>query len=215
MVSEKILSDMLKKLGISPLRFRRALLHILTGSAILFLAINWYDYVKWFLFFLLIIGLFISLLSLRMRLPFIYFMLKKFEVPRYLRSFPGKGALFLIAGCLLVLKLFPYSIALASIAIITYADPAAYLFGVAFGRIKYRKPFNRLKKIEGSIFGIIIGWLAASFFVQWFAALLAAGFAMVAEALVLKLGGDNVDDNFVVPLTAATTLYLLSKVLIF
>jgi len=141
-------------------------------------------------------------------------MLKKFEIPKYIRRFPGKGALFFVAGCLLVLKLFPFSIALASIAILTYADPIAHLSGVALGRIKYRKPFNRFKKVEGSVIGMLVGWLTASLFIHWLAALLATIVAMLAEALVLKLGGDEVDDNLVVPLSAATTLYVLSKIFI-
>lgn len=207
--------NLLGRAGISQLRLRRAVFHVLAASIALFLAVNWYGSVKWLLFFLLVAGLLLSFLSLRFKLPFLYFMLKKFETPRYLRSFPGKGALFLVAGCLLVLKLFPYSIALASIAIISYADPVAHLSGAAFGKLRYGKPFSRLKKIEGTFLGILAGWLAASFFMPWIPALIASAVSMIAEALVLRLGGDEVDDNLVVPLTAATTLYLLSKFFIF
>jgi dolichol kinase len=181
------------------------------GLAILWIALNFSDYARWLLFLLLVSGIILSLLSLRFELPFIYFMLKKFEKPRYIRRFPGKGTLFFIAGCLLVLKLFPYGIALASIAILTFADPVATLSGLLIGKKNHRKPFNTLKKIEGTILGIAAGFLAALFFVSYIKALIAASVAMLAEALTLQLGGDDVDDNLLVPLVAATTLYLIGK----
>jgi dolichol kinase len=163
------------------------------------------------LFTILLLGIALSLLSLRFELPFIYFMLKKFEKPKYIKKFPGKGALFFVAGSLLVLKLFPYGIALASIAITTFADPTASLSGLLFGRKNYRKPFNTFKKIEGTIIGIVAGFFAASFFVSYLRALIASTAALLTEALTLKLGGDDVDDNLIVPLVAATILYLVGK----
>ncbi|MBS3090444.1 hypothetical protein J4433_01605 [Candidatus Pacearchaeota archaeon] len=204
-----------KKRGsaVSFLRVRRAIFHILMGFAILWLAMNFASGIRWFLFSLLVSGIILSLISLRFKLPFIYLMLKAFEKPRYIRRFPGKGTLFFVAGCLLVLKIFPYGIALASIAILTVADPFATISGIFIGRKNHRKPFNTLKKIEGTIVGIISGFIAALFFVSPIKALLAASMAMLAEALTLQLRGDDVDDNLVVPLVAATTLYLLSKFL--
>ncbi|MFH0831845.1 MAG: hypothetical protein V1886_03195 [archaeon] len=201
-----------KRLGsVSFLKIKRALFHIAIGLAVLWISVNFASYVRWFLFLLLVGGILISLASLRFELPFIYFMLKIFEKPRYIRKFPGKGVLFFVAGCLLVLKLFPYGIALASIAIMTFADPAATLFGFFFGKRNHKKPFNSLKKIEGTIAGIVAGTLAALFFVSPIKALIASSLAMVAEALTLQLGGDDVDDNISVPVVAAAALHLLSR----
>lgn len=197
--------------GVSFLRIKRAIFHIILGTGILYLAINFASDVRWFLFLLLVFGIILSLLSLKFRLPFIYFMLKTFEKPKYIKRFPGKGTLFFVAGCLLVLKLFPYGIALASIAILTFADPIATLSGLFIGIKGYRKPFDTLKKIEGTLAGIIAGFIAASFFISYAKAAVAASVAMLAEALTLQLGGDDVDDNIIVPVVAATTLYLLSK----
>lgn len=195
---------------ISPLKVRRTIFHILIGSLILALSVNYYMEVRWILFSILIMGMLLTMLSLRFKLPFIYFMLKKFEKPKYIRKFPGKGALFFVAGCLLVLKIFQNSktIAFASIAILTFADPLASLSGVVFGKRSHRKPFNTLKKIEGTLVGIAVGFFVASFFVPYIEAIAASVVAMLTEALTLRLGGDDVDDNIIVPIAAATAMYL-------
>ncbi|MFH1249288.1 MAG: hypothetical protein V1660_03990 [archaeon] len=209
MVKKKII-----KKAISPLKFRRTIFHIIFGSVILYLAVkNYYTGVRWMLFSLLCFGMLLSLTSLRFKIPFIHFMLKKFEKPKYLKKFPGKGALFFVAGCLLVLRIFPKSMAFAAIAILTFADPLASLSGIVFGKRSHRKPFNTLKKIEGTIVGIITGFFVASFFIPYSEAIVASVVSMFAEALTLKLGGDEVDDNIIVPVSAATAIYL--KVLLF
>lgn len=199
--------------NISPLRARRSIFHVFLGILVLYLAINLYSEIRWILFCVLFFGILLSLFSLRFRLPFIYFMLKKFEKPRYIKKFPGKGVLFFVAGSLLVLKLFPKTIALASIAILTFSDPSAKLFGLLIGRKRYKKPFNTLKKVEGTVIGIAVGFFAASFFVPFAEALIASALAMFTEAITLKLGGDDVDDNIIVPLAAATAMYLVVRFL--
>lgn len=194
---------------ISPLKFRRTIFHILFGLLILFISVKYYyTSARWMLFAVLIIGMLVSLLSLRFRLPFIYFMLKQFEKPRYIKRFPGKGALFFVAGCLLVLKIFPRTMAFAAIAILAFADPLAGFSGIIFGRRGHRRPFNTLKKIEGTIVGIAVGFFVASFFVPYTEAIAASVAAMLAEALTVKLGGDDVDDNIIVPIAAAMAMYL-------
>jgi len=185
-------------------------MHISVGIAILLLAMFAYANVRWYLFYILVAGIILSLLSLKYKIPGIYFMLKKFEKPQYIHRFPGKSALFFVAGCLLVVKLFSRDIAFASIAITTFADPVVFLIG-SFGSIKYKKPFNGLKNIEGTIAGIAVSFIVASFFVSMFDALIVAVIAMLSEAFVIKLGDDIIDDNFFVPIIAGTVLYVLSR----
>lgn len=193
---------------LSPLKFRRNIFHVIFGFVILIISLNFYKEAKWILFSILVFGMLLSLLSLRFKLPFIYFMLKKFEKPKYIKKFPGRGALFFVAGCLFVLKFFPKTMAFASIAILTFADPLAGISGVIFGKRSHRKPFNTLKKIEGTLIGIAIGFFVASFFVPYTEAIAASVAAMLAEALTVKLGADDVDDNIIVPIAAATAIYL-------
>ena len=103
------------------LEVKRAIFHVAIGIAIILASMK--TRIVWFLFFLLVAGLIISLLSLKYKIPLINWFLKNFEKPDYIRTFPGKGVLFFIAGCLLALKLFPNDIAFASIAIVSLGDP--------------------------------------------------------------------------------------------
>lgn len=186
---------------------RRKILHVVLGTLVIFSIIINFP-VKWILFYMLLAGFIISMILLYWKIPLIWKTLSFFERPVYLKRFPGKGLLFFFSGCLFVLKLFPQNIALASIAILTFGDPISNIFGL-FGKIKHKKPFNKLKNIEGSIAGIIAGTIASSFFVGFLNAFIASFGAMLAEAISFKLGIENVDDNIIVPLVAGTILYLL------
>jgi len=192
---------------ISPFKLRRAVFHILLGTSIIFLSL-FYSKAVFVLFYMLLAGIVLSLLSLRFKIPGIWFMIRHFEYYRYIKELPGKSALFFFAGCLLALKLFPQQIALASIAILTFGDPTTSLVS-ALSKRRYRKPFNTLKNFYGTIAGIIVSFFAALFFVPWKFAIVAAIAAMISEAFIIDIGSDTVDDNLVVPLVAGTVLYLL------
>jgi len=183
---------------------RRALAHIVLGVAILCIAYL-FDEAKWILFFALIFGLFLSLASLKFKIPVIHFFIEKFEKRQYLKTFPGKGILFFVAGCLIVLKLFSLQIALASIAILTFGDSVSHLIGLIGRRQSFLDP---TKNIEGTIAGILAATIFASFFIPLLYALIASVVAMLAETISFKLEGDNVDDNLIIPLVAGTILYL-------
>lgn len=188
---------------------RRESFHIFFGVAIMLLIFLLRERAMWLLFFALIIGIALSLLSLKVKLPIIHYMLLRFEKPQYLNKFPGKGALFFVAGCLLVLKLFSANleIVFASIAILTFGDSVSHLVGLgAKKRIAKRD-------IAGTIAGIIAAFIAASFFVKPLLALTAALTAMVAENISVRVGLEEVDDNVIIPLIAGTVIFLLLKVL--
>ncbi len=163
------------------------------------------------LFIILIIGIIISILSRKFRIPVIYSFLKLFERKHTLKTFPGRGTISFLIGCLLVLQLFEKDIALASIMILTFGDSVSHLFGWHIGR--KRHPLNCLKSIEGNIAGAIAGFLGAMFFISPLPALLASFGAMTAEAVELKMNERIVDDNIIVPLVAGTIIYLISKFL--
>ena len=184
------------------LEFRRKVFHICLGILIISLAI-FIPQVKWILFYALIIGILLSLISIFCRIPIISFFLEKFERPRYLKTFPGKGALFFIAGSLLVLKLFPKETAIASIAILTFTDPFFSFEKRAF------KGIFKIKTLKSLLLGLIAGTIAASFFVSPLKALAANLIATIVESFVIFVGTDPVDDNILVPLIAGTVLYLL------
>ena len=186
----------------------REILHIITGVAVLLLLI--YNLITPFiLFILLLIGVFLSLLSLRFKIPLICFFLDKFEYPGDLKNFPGRGLIFAIAGTLLALKLFPQNIALASIAILTFADPTSHLIGALFGKTK--SFFDKGKNIEGHLAGFIISSLIAMFFVQPALAIAGSLTAMTFESLIIEIQKIKLDDNLIIPLAAGTAMILVLK----
>ena len=184
------------------LELRRKIFHICFGILIIILAI-FMQSIKWILFFSLVLGILISILSVYRKVPIISFLLENFERPYYRKVFPGKGFLFFIAGSLLVLKLFPKETALASIAIVTFSDPF-----FSFEKRTF-KGILKTKKFKSILLGFIAGTIAASFFVFPIKALIASFSAVIIESFAIFLGADPVDDNILVPLTAGTILYLL------
>ena len=184
------------------LSVKRAIAHFLICLVIIIAAMQ--TRIVWHLFFLLVAGMIISLISKSYSIPVVSWFLKNFEKPQYLKTFPGKGVLFLVAGALIVFKLFPDNIAFASIAILAIGDPASHL--VAGG---FKGKLLKKKSLSGFLLGVVFSSMAASLFVTFTWAFIAAIAALIAEILVIKLGEDPVDDNIIIPLVAGTILYLL------
>ena len=182
----------------------RKLLHLLFGVSIIILLIYNFITAK-ILFYILTFGIFLSLLSMKINIPIFSWFLRNFERTEK-EKIPGKGILFFLAGSLLVLKLFPIDIALASISILTFADSLSFLFGRFLG--KTRCGLNYLKNWEGIIFGILIGTIFSMFFVSFPEAFIASFFAMLVEAVEIKVSEENLDDNLLIPLVAGTAVYL-------
>ncbi len=110
--------------------------------------------------------------------------------------------LFFAIGILLSLLLFPAPVSSATIAIFALGDSAASIFG---GRIsKNPLPFNKGKTLEGSLAGFFFAFLAGSFFISPWKALVGATVAMIVEYLPLP-----VNDNILIPLYTGLALALL------
>ncbi len=184
------------------LEVRRQLFHIFLGTAILILLVLNILTVK-ILFIIFLSGLLLALLSLRFAIPFVSWFLDKFER----RSvFPGKGALFFFLGSILSLSLFPRDVALASIAVLTFGDSFAPLFGIYFGRIRTR--FNGRRYLEGFIIGFLAALAASYFFVPLIPALLGSFVAMAFEFLEVRFRGYSIDDNIFIPLISGAVIYI-------
>ena len=189
---------------------RREILHIMTGIFALLLLM--YELLTPFmLFIILIIGIFLSLLSLRVRVPILGFFLDNFEREEDKRDFPGRGLIFAIAGVLLALQLFPGNIALASVVILTFADPSSHLIGKVFGKTNHF--LDKRKNIEGHISGFVISSIIAIFFVHPILAISGSLVAMLFESLIIEIQKIKLDDNLIIPLAAGTTMFLIVKFL--
>ena len=84
---------------------RRQIFHIFLGTSIVLLLFFEIFNAK-ILFMLLLVCSLLSFMSKEAKIPGINWFLKKFEREEVLKKFPGRGAIFFIVGCLLVVKLF-------------------------------------------------------------------------------------------------------------
>ena len=184
---------------------KRQLFHMLFGIIIVVLLI--YDLLRvTHIFFLVVIGIMLSFLSKKFKIPIIFWFLENFEREKDLKEFPGKGVIFYLIGAFLVLSFFPLDIAMPSILILAFGDSASHLFGVRYGKIKH--PFTDKKFIEGMIAGFIAAFIGALVFLPWHEALAASFFAMLAEGFEIRIGAEDVDDNVIMPLVAAIAISL-------
>jgi len=97
---------------------------------------------------------------------------------------------------------FPVPINYASIMILALGDGSATLLGKKFGRTVF--PFNKAKRLEGSIFGFLFGFLGARLFVSPVKALVGAAVGMLVESLPTP-----VSDNLAVPIVSGLVMTII------
>jgi len=187
---------------------QRQLMHILVGL-ITVLLIKIEILTPLAIFLIIIIGILTSFISKRINLPIISTFLNYFEREEIKNKFPGKGVIFFFIGVLLVLQLFEQDIALASIMILTLGDSVSHIIGSKYGKLKNLFNKKGKKLYEGTIAGILAGFLGAILFVPVSEAFLASFTAMVAEVIKIDFNDQTLDDNLVVPLIAGTTIFLI------
>lgn len=159
---------------------------------------------------IIILRVILSSLTKKVKIPIIHQLLQKFERKEELKKFPGKGIIFYFIGIYTALLLFPRKIALASIMVLALGDSISHLYGLHFGKIKH--PLSKTKFIEGTIAGFAAGFLGALVFLPWHEAFLASSAAMIVEAIEIKIGTQQVDDNLIVPLVAGAAVWLIRMV---
>ena len=165
---------------VNKFEWNRQLFHIFLGIVIVALLV--YDLIdKNKILIFIIIGISLSCLSRRINIPVITQLLKKFERREYTKKFPGKGIIFYFIGVFIALLSFPKDIAMASIMVLALGDSVSHLYGLHFGKTKH--PLSKKKFVEGTIAGIIFGFIGAFVFLPWWEALLASSAAMIVEAI--------------------------------
>jgi len=190
---------------LSKLEVRRKFFHIISG-VVLIILLRIPKITKLDLVILLAIGIIISLLSKRYKLPIVSWFLSHLD--RKKEKLPGKGGITFLLGCIIVLYLFPLDTALVSIAVLSLGDGTATIMG-KLGKIKTE--LSKKKTLEGSIYGILAGTLAAYTIVPLKEAFLTTFIAMLIEATDFKIKW--LDDNITVPLSAAIVLTLLRLII--
>lgn len=186
------------------LEAKRQTFHAVVGLA--FVIFFYYNIIPIWLFFVIAVTSIIIYISYEIRRQEIF--------DWFLRHFGreneknGKGAVWYLLGCSLTFLIFPKNIALAGVMILALGDSLSHYIGRFYSYIPH--PLNKKKNIEGTIFGILAGFAGASFFVPVTHAIIASFVAMNLEAIEWKYKRYKIDDNLLLPLAAATVLYILS-----
>jgi dolichol kinase len=197
---------------ISKLEARRQVFHILFGFA---LALLIYFELVDFLILVLIAtaGILLSMICRRYDVPAICWFLSNFDREEDKARMPGKGAVYYLVGTLITYGLFIMlpegkNIIAASLIILALGDAMPH-FVAHMAKIKH--PFSDVKYVESGLFGAAIAFMGAVWFVGNLEALLASLAAMFIEGIDLKIGID-VDDNMIIPVVAATVIWLISMI---
>ncbi len=116
------------------------------------------------------------------------------------------GTLYYLLGALISILLFPKEIALFSMTVLAVGDPAAYIIGSNFGRLRIGK-----KSLEGSLAfltaSVIAGFLLHNLWgdLSVIAIITGALTGAVIELIPLKI-----NDNLTIPVAASAAMHLIS-----
>ena len=162
--------------SVSTFELNRQFFHLFLGLTIVVLLL--YGIIdKKAILSIIIVGFILSYLSSIMKLPIIHKLLLKFERKEDLSKFPGKGVIFYFIGCYLALMLFSKDIAMASIMVLALGDSISHIFGVHYGKTKTF--LSKTKFLEGTIAGLMAGFIGALVFLPWKEAFFASLAAMI------------------------------------
>ena len=189
--------------------FRRKFFHFCLGIFIVFLMNTGYLelYVKHILIAGLVIGLVLSVIVKYLKPKFLIYLLSLVDKPEDIELFPGKGAIYYLVGSIISVFLFSREIASASILILTFGDPTAFLIGKYYGKKKII--INKDKLIEGTLAGVFLGTAVASIFVSFPIAFFGSAFGMMAESVELKYL--KLDDNFFIPFVSGVVMTIIQS----
>lgn len=181
----------------------RESIHI-SGALIPFICINLLDryLVSLLILFLIILYAASELVRLQgLNVPLFSAVTRRAAIKPELYEFVTSPILFAL-GITATLILFPVPINYSSIMILALGDGSATLLGKKFGRTVY--PFNKRKRIEGSIFGFLLAFLGARLFVDPVRALIGAAAGMLVESLPIP-----VSDNLAIPIVSGMMMILV------
>ena len=186
---------------------RRKTFHIIGGLVIGTLI--YFEILKaWMVLIIVGVGIIISAIYMIYDIPLINYFLNRYERTYLRKKFPGKGVIYLFLAVLFMMLTFEKNIVLAGIMIWTFGDSLSAIVGKHYPN-GTKHPLNNARIIEGTLAGIIVGAVAASFFVYWIYALIGAAISMTIESLDWKLYRETFDDNLFVPLIGSFAIYLL------
>lgn len=125
------------------------------------------------------------------------------HTPTFSKSSHYEAGTFWLLSCLIVLTLFDALIAYAAILVLALGDSAASFVGKTVGRTP--NPLNPRKTIEGTLAFFAVSLFVMMPIVPTSTAFFTAIVVAIVEALPLKI-----NDNLVIPLSAAVAMRLLT-----
>ena len=192
----------------NPFRFSRQIIHAILGimlSLLIYLEL----FPNIIIIPVILLGLALTFICLKTRVPVISWLLEKLERKQDLEKFPGKGVVNYFVGALFVANLFPKDIAAASIMILALGDPISNIIGRYYGRTKHNLKYSKQKYVEGTIFAIFAAFTGAVLFIKPLEAILASIIAMIIEAVEIKIRHISVDDNLIIPLISGSVIFMV------
>lgn len=105
-------------------------------------------------------------------------------------------------GILLSLTLYPKQVGFAAITILTLGDGTAKIMGKKFGVTHF--PYNKAKKLEGTVAGIIASTMGCLLFVSPYKAVIVSTICMIIESVPLPI-----NDNILIPLIAGLLFIII------
>jgi len=189
---------------------RRKIFHIL-GGIVLATAIYYEILVAWMVLIIVGFGIILSVIYTLYDVPIINYFLNKFERKHLRKKFPGKGVIYLFLAVLFLMLMFEKNIVIAGILIWAFGDSLSAIVGKHYPN-GTKHPLNDARIIEGTLAGIIVGGIAAAFFVNWIFAIIGATISMTIESLDWKIYRETFDDNFFVPIVGSFVIYFLTLV---
>lgn len=195
-----------KNIGAKNFEISRQMFHLALGLIIVLLLM--YGFIdKNIILILIIVGFILSIISRKTKIPIIHKLLEKFERKKEIETFPGKGIIFYFIGVYISLFLFSKDVAMASIMVLAFGDSVSHVYGLHYG--KTRHPLSNTKFLEGTIAGFIAGFIGAWMFLPWHEAFFASLIAMIIEAVEIKIGAEQVDDNLIIPVVAGAVVWVI------
>jgi dolichol kinase len=132
-------------------------------------------------------------------------MLREHEYDR--SKFRINGASWVIFASIFCIILFPKLVAVTGLLMLSFADSTSAILGRLYGKKQYAPNRSYVGTAVFFVIGIIIMFVSPKYFAtpkEYILVFIAVIFTTVADALTIP-----VDDNFTIPVTCCTTMYLL------
>lgn len=196
---------------------QRQLIHLLTGTTLIFLIRTAGSLALTFLLLLLAFYMLMSAVIVMNKFPLsLSSFLCRWGRPSK-RNIPFTGTIMLLCGIILSFILYSEEIVYASIAIVAFGDSIATAVGVLIGN--HKLPYSKKKTVEGTVSGIIAASLASSFFVTPVQALVGSVGGMLLESVVdlqtiRELDSQTIitfflNDNFLIPVFSGLLMFVI------